>query len=135
MVAVGARVTSFTLLDQRGQPVSLDDLLTRHEGVVVYFFPKAMTGGCTQESCDFQARAAAFEKQGYPVLGISPDAPDRQAKFEAKEGLSALRLFSDVDHAVAESFDAWGEKTLYGRKYMGVFRKTFVIGKDGMVTA
>jgi peroxiredoxin Q/BCP len=135
MVEVGSRAPSFTLTDQRGNAVALDDLLGRHAGVVVFFYPKAMTSGCTQESCDFQARAAAFAKQGYAVVGVSPDAPARQAKFAEKEALADLLLLADEDHRVADAFGAWGEKTLYGRKYHGVLRKTFVVGKDGTVAA
>lgn len=135
MLEVGARAPSFTLQDPRGDAVALADLLARHAGVVVFFYPKAMTSGCTQESCDFQARAAAFAERGYAVVGLSPDAPERQAKFVEKEGLQDLLLLSDAEHRVADAFGAWGEKTLYGRRYQGVLRSTFVIGKDGTVTA
>ena len=133
MVDVGSPAPKFSLTDQRGQTVTLDGLLKRGSGVVVYFFPKAMTPGCTVESCDFEARAAAFAGQGMTVVGVSPDSPERQAKFAQKEGLESLVLLSDPDHRVAEAFGAWGKKTLYGRAFEGVLRSTYMIGKNGKV--
>lgn len=133
MVDVGSPAPKFSLLDQRGQTVTLDGLLRNGSGVVLYFFPKAMTPGCTVESCDFQARAGAFAGEGLTIVGVSPDRPERQARFAEKEGLDSIVLLSDPDHRVAEAYGAWGKKTLYGRAFEGVIRSTFVIGKDGKV--
>ncbi len=133
MVDVGSPAPKFSLTDQRGQTVTLDGLLKRGAGVALYFFPKAMTPGCTVESCDFEARAAAFAGEGVTVVGVSPDSPERQAKFAAKEGLDSLVLLSDPDHRVAAAYGAWGKKTLYGRAFEGVLRSTYLIDAEGKV--
>ncbi|MCO5171405.1 MAG: thioredoxin-dependent thiol peroxidase [Planctomycetes bacterium] len=133
MIDVGSAAPKFALTDQRGNSVRLSDLLARGAGAVLFFYPKAMTPGCTQESCDFEARAAAFAGEGVAVVGISPDAPERQARFAEKEGLGSLLLLSDPDHRVAAAYGAWGKKTLYGREFEGVLRSTFLVGKDGKV--
>lgn len=135
MLDVGSTAPKFSLTDQSGTDVSLKGLLARGAGVVVFFYPKAMTGGCTQESCDFEARAAALAGHGLTIVGISPDSPERQRKFADKEGLGSLVLLSDPDHAVAGAFGAWGSKTLYGRAYEGVLRSTFLIDKTGKVAS
>ncbi|MCW8141356.1 MAG: thioredoxin-dependent thiol peroxidase [Planctomycetota bacterium] len=133
MIDVGSPAPDFALTDQHGNTARLADLLARGAGAVLFFYPKAMTPGCTQESCDFEARAAAFAGEGVAVVGISPDSPERQAKFADKEGLGSLLLLSDPDHRVAAAYGAWGKKSLYGREFQGVLRSTFLIGKDGKV--
>lgn len=118
----------FTLLDQNRNPVSLSDFLGQH--LVVFFYPKAMTPGCTVEACDFRDNYEEFLAAGMAVVGLSPDPPEALAEFGAKENLP-FPLLSDADHEVAEAFGAWGPKKLYGRETVGLIRSTFVIGPDG----
>ena len=120
--------TDFTLPDQDGQPFSSTD----HRGrkLIVFFYPAAMTPGCTAEACDFRDNYPALQKAGYDLVGISPDAPSKNARFRQKEGLN-FPLLSDTDHMVAEQFGAWGPKMLYGKESVGLIRSTFVIGRDG----
>ena len=129
-LSVGDRVPGFTLPDQSEVPFSSEDL----GGIrtVVFFYPAAMTPGCTAEACDFRDRYDRLQAAGYRVIGISPDPPSRNAKFREKEGLP-FRLLSDRDHSVAEAFGAWGTKTMYGKESQGLIRSTFVIGPDGRV--
>ncbi|MDX5319077.1 MAG: thioredoxin-dependent thiol peroxidase [Actinomycetes bacterium] len=111
--------------------VSLATLLQEAEsGVVVYFYPAAMTSGCTTEACDFRDSLASLTGHGYAVVGISPDSPAKLAEFAGKEGLT-FPLASDPDHAVAEAYGAWGEKKLYGKVVHGIIRSTFVVAPDG----
>src|SRR5690554_3612276 len=119
---------SFTLPDQHGNPVSSDDFAGRH--LIVFFYPKAMTPGCTTEACDFRDRYERLLDAGYAVVGISPDPPEDNAKFAAEHNLK-FPLLSDTDHAVAERFGAWGMKKNYGREVEGLIRSTFVLGPDG----
>jgi peroxiredoxin Q/BCP len=121
---------SFTLADQHGAPVSSDDFAGRH--VIVFFYPKAMTPGCTAEACDFRDRYGAFHDAGYAVVGISPDPPAANAEFAERDGLRFPPL-SDPDHEVASRYGAWGTKKNYGREYEGLIRSTFVLGPDGEV--
>lgn len=118
----------FTLPDQDGQPFSSAD----HRGrkLIVFFYPAAMTPGCTAEACDFRDNYAALQQAGYDLVGISPDAPAKNARFREKENLN-FPLLSDSDHKVAEQFGAWGPKMLYGKESVGLIRSTFVIGPDG----
>ena len=118
----------FTLPDQDGQPFSSAD----HRGhrLIVFFYPAAMTPGCTTEACDFRDNYQALLDAGYDLVGISPDAPARNARFREKEGLN-FPLLSDVDHQVAERFGAWGPKQLYGKESVGLIRSTFVLGPEG----
>ena len=118
----------FTLPDQDGQPFSSAD----HRGrkLIVFFYPAAMTPGCTAEACDFRDNYAALQEAGYDLVGISPDAPAKNARFREKENLN-FPLLSDTDHKVAEQFGAWGPKMLYGKESVGLIRSTFVIGPDG----
>lgn len=118
----------FTLPDQDGQPFSSAD----HRGrkLIVFFYPAAMTPGCTAEACDFRDNYAALQQAGYDLVGISPDAPAKNARFREKENLN-FPLLSDTDHKVAEQFGAWGPKMLYGKESVGLIRSTFVIGPDG----
>lgn len=121
---------SFSLSNQDGATVSDADF----EGgkYVMFFYPRAMTSGCTTESCDFRDRYAVFRKAGYEVLGVSPDPPSRNKKFQELEDLN-FDLLSDEDHSLAESLGAWGEKTSYGKTTVGLIRSTFVIDENGMV--
>jgi thioredoxin-dependent peroxiredoxin len=126
----GDPAPGFTLPDADGHPVSLSSF--RGQRVIVYFYPAAMTPGCTKEACDFRDNLADLDHLGVAVLGISPDEPSKLAKFRDKEGLT-FPLLSDPDHAVLEAYGAYGEKVLYGKKTVGVIRSTFVIGSDGTV--
>lgn len=120
----------FTLPDQDGNPVSLSDYAGRR--LVVFFYPKAMTPGCTVEAGDFRDSHQDLLDSGLAVIGISPDPPRRLAQFRDREGLP-FPLLSDQDHAVAEAFGAWGTKKLYGREMVGLIRSTFVLGTAGEV--
>ena len=129
-LAIGDRAPAFTLVDQSGSKVKLTDLKGRK--VIVYFYPKADTPGCTTQSCELRDHRKELTKLGAEVLGISPDAPAKQAKFDTKYKLG-FPLLADVDHAVAEKYGAWGEKSMYGRKYMGIVRSAFVIDEKGKI--
>ena len=118
----------YTLLDQDRNPVSLSDFSGQR--VVVFFYPKAMTPGCTVEACDFRDSYEEFLAAGMAVVGLSPDPPEALAEFREKEGLP-FPLLSDADHKMAEAFGAWGVKKLYGRETVGLIRSTFVLGSDG----
>ena len=126
----GDPAPDFTLPDADGQPVALSSF--RGQRVIVYFYPAAMTPGCTKEACDFRDNLSDLNGQGIAVLGISPDKPAKLAKFRDKEGLT-FPLLSDPDHAVLEAYGAYGEKVLYGKRTVGVIRSTFVIGADGSI--
>ncbi len=126
----GDRAPDFTLPDQAGQSVSLSSL--RGKTVVVYFYPKADTPGCTTQACGVRDHRADYRRAGAVVLGISPDSVRRVKAFDEKYGLG-FPLLADEDHAVAEAYGVWVQKSMYGRKYMGVERTTFVIGPDGLV--
>ncbi len=127
---VGDTAPPFTLPDADGNFVSLSDFAGRP--VIVYFYPAAMTPGCTTEACDFTSARGSFDGGGYTVLGISPDNPDKLAKFRDKEGLSIL-LLSDASRAVMTAYGAYGEKKQYGKTVQGVIRSTFVVGADGRI--
>src|SRR5579859_5458909 len=129
-LAEGDPAPDFTLLDADGQPVSLSSY--RGQRVIVYFYPAAMTPGCTKEACDFRDNLAELNGQGITVLGISPDQPAKLAKFRDKEGLT-FPLLSDPDRATLEAYGAYGEKKLYGKTMVGVIRSTFVVGADGKI--
>jgi thioredoxin-dependent peroxiredoxin len=126
----GRKAPAFKLPDQDGNKVSLADLAG--ETVVLYFYPKADTPGCTTQACGIRDRAADYDAAGAIVLGVSPDSPDKLRKFADKHGLP-FTLLSDSDHKIAEKYGVWVEKSMYGRSYMGVQRATFVIGPDGKV--
>lgn len=127
---VGDQAPDFTLTDDTGNTVSLGDYRGRR--VVVYFYPAAMTPGCTTQACDFRDNLQDFADAKIQVLGISPDKPEKLAKFRAKEGLT-FPLLSDPDHQALEPYSAWGEKTLYGKKMTGVIRSTFVVDPAGAI--
>jgi thioredoxin-dependent peroxiredoxin len=126
----GDPAPDFTLPDADGRPVSLASF--RGQRVIVYFYPAALTPGCTKEACDFRDNLADLGKLGIAVLGISPDQPSKLAKFRDKEGLT-FPLLSDPDHAVLEAYGAYGEKMLYGKATVGVIRSTFVIDAEGRI--
>jgi peroxiredoxin Q/BCP len=125
----GKKAPSFKLLNQDGEAVSLAGL--KGKTVVLYFYPRADTPGCTVEACEFRDHTKEFGKDAV-ILGVSPDQPAALKKFQAKFSLP-FPLLSDPDHATAEAYGAWGEKSMYGKKYMGILRTTFVIGPDGKV--
>lgn len=126
----GRQAPDFTLPDASGRPVALAGLRGRR--VVVYFYPKASTPGCTKQACDFRDSLDRFTAEGFAVLGVSPDAPEVLAAFAGNESL-AFPLLSDPDHRVAEAYGAWGEKKNYGRTYEGLVRSTVVVDADGVV--
>ena len=120
----------FTLPDADGKPHSLSDL--RGRKVVLYFYPAAMTPGCTKQACGFRDSLADWEAAGYAVLGVSPDKPEKLAKFRDAEGLT-FPLLSDPSRSVLEAYGAYGEKQMYGKTVTGVIRSTFVVDEDGRV--
>jgi thioredoxin-dependent peroxiredoxin len=124
----GDKAPSFTLLDQDGEKVKLTDFKGRK--VLVYFYPKADTPGCTTQSCGL--RDIAGDIGDTAILGISPDPPAKQKKFDTKYSLG-FPLLADTEHTVAESFGAWGEKSMYGKKYMGIIRSAFLIDEKGKI--
>ncbi|HTX31350.1 MAG TPA: thioredoxin-dependent thiol peroxidase [Solirubrobacteraceae bacterium] len=130
MLSPGDTAPDFTLPDQHGNPVKLSDL--RGQKVVVYFYPKADTPGCTIQACGIRDHQADYDAAGAVVLGVSPDPVKNVAKFDDKFDLG-FTLLADEDHSVAESYGVWVEKSMYGRKYMGNERTTFVIGPDGVI--
>ncbi|MGA2320589.1 MAG: thioredoxin-dependent thiol peroxidase [Solirubrobacteraceae bacterium] len=127
----GDEAPDFTLADQDGNEVSLSGL--RGKTVVLYFYPKADTPGCTAQACGVRDHEADYAKVGATVLGVSPDPVGKVKKFHEKQSLN-FRLLSDEDHAVADAYGVWVEKSMYGRKYMGNERTTFVIDAAGKVT-
>ena len=124
----GDKAPDFTLTDQSGQDLELSSLQGRR--VLVYFYPKADTPGCTKQACGLNDILGDIGDTA--VLGISPDKPTKQAKFAEKYGLG-FPLLSDPDHAVAEAFDVWKEKSMYGKKYMGIERSAFLVDTDGTI--
>jgi peroxiredoxin Q/BCP len=131
-LVVGAKAPSFSAPDQSGKMVSLSDFKGRT--VVLYFYPKDDTSGCTVEACSFRDEHAAFKKKGAVVIGVSPDPAKAHIKFIDKFSLP-FTLLSDTDHKVAEAYNVWVEKSMYGRKYMGMERSTFVIDGQGKLRA
>ena len=116
--------------DDKGQPFSLASL--KGKNVVLYFYPKADTPGCTKESCEFRDHSKKFTKADTVIVGVSPDKSAAQSKFKDKFDLP-FTLLADVDHKVAEAYGTWAEKSMYGRKYMGIERTTFLIGARGKI--
>jgi peroxiredoxin Q/BCP len=129
-LAAGDQAPGFTLPDQDGKGCSLADFAGRR--LVVYFYPKDDTPGCTKEATQFTALQSAFAKAETAVVGISPDRPESHRRFRERYDLS-VRLLSDPGHETMAAYGAWGEKTLYGRTTVGVIRSTFVVGPDGKV--
>lgn len=118
----------FSLPNQDGETVTSADFAGRR--LIMFFYPAAMTPGCTKESCDFRDSYEEFAEAGYEIVGVSPDPPTKNARFKEKEGLN-FDLLSDQDKKLANSLGAWGEKKLYGKTMEGLIRSTFVIGPDG----
>src|SRR5215210_858877 len=130
MVSEGAAAPEFTLPDQHGEDVSLADL--RGQTVVLYFYPRADTPGCTKQACGVRDRAGDYERAGARVIGISPDSVKDVAKFADKYSLE-FTLLADAGHAVADAYGTWMEKSMYGKRYWGVQRATFIIDPQGTV--
>ena len=130
LLEVGRKAPSFRLNDQDGQPHSLADYAGRP--VILYFYPKDDTPGCTTESCEFQSLLPDFRKSKAVVLGVSILDEKSKARFAKKHGLT-FPLLADADHVVAEKYGVWQEKMRYGRKYMGIVRTTYLIGPDGKI--
>ena len=130
---VGNKAPSFRLRDQDGSQIALKDYLG-NKYVVLYFYPKAMTPGCTAQACGIRDSKKALDKRDVVVLGVSPDAVKRLPKFIDKESLN-FSLLSDEDHAVADKYGVWGMKKFMGREFMGLIRTTFIIGKGGRLLA
>jgi len=126
---VGNLAPAFALLNQDGETVSLKDFRDQ-KNVVLYFYPKAMTPGCTTQACGLRDASAELAKFDAVAIGISPDSPARLKKFEERDGLN-FTLLSDEDHSVADKYGAWGPKKFMGREFDGILRTTFLIGKDG----
>ena len=127
---IGSPAPAFTLPTAGGDAVSLSDYLGRK--VIVYFYPKASTPGCTTQACDFRDSLESLSAHGYSVLGVSPDSAEALEKFIRTQNLT-FPLLSDEDHTVAERYGAWGEKKNYGKTYTGLIRSTIVVNEDGMV--
>jgi peroxiredoxin Q/BCP len=127
-LAVGDKAPAFALEDQNGKTVRLSGF--KGKPVVVYFYPKADTPGCTQQSCNLRDAFPQLRKLKAAVVGISPDPVVKQKKFDDKYGLG-FPLLSDTDHKVADAWGVWGEKSLYGRKFMGIIRSAFVVDEKG----
>ena len=130
MLKEGDQAPDIQLLDDSGNPFHLADLKGRR--VVLYFYPKADTPGCTVEACEFRDDIRKFAKKGAAVVGVSPDKPAAQAKFKTKFDLP-FALLADENKAAAQAYDVWKEKNMYGKKVMGIERTTFIIGPDGKI--
>ena len=126
----GDAAPDFTLPDADGNDVTLSDL--RGRKVIVYFYPAAMTPGCTKQACDFRDSLDSLQGAGYAVLGVSPDKPEKLAKFRERDAVT-FPLLSDPSRETLEAWGAFGEKTMYGKKVMGVIRSTFVLDEQGLV--
>jgi peroxiredoxin Q/BCP len=130
-LTTGSKAPEFSLASDSGEPVNLSDL--KGKKVVLYFYPKDDTSGCTAEACEFRDNWAAVKRTGAIVLGVSPDDVTSHQKFKQKYRLP-FPLLADRDHRVAERYGAWGEKSMYGRRYFGIKRSTFVIDEAGRIT-
>lgn len=130
-VAIGDTAPDFTSIDQHGQPVKLSDY--RGRKVVIYFYPKDDTPGCTAQACSLRDNHVGLRAAGYEVLGVSIDDQKSHQKFAAKYDLP-FTLVADTDKAIVEAYGVWQEKSMYGRKYMGTVRTTFVIDENGFIT-
>ena len=130
MIEPGETAPDFTLPNQDGEPVTLSSL--RGSPVVLYFYPKADTPGCTTQACGIRDHSADYDAAGATVLGVSPDPVEAVRRFHAKQGLN-FTLLADSDHAVADLYGTWAEKSMYGKTYWGVQRATFIIDADGTV--
>ena len=131
-LTIGAKAPVFSAPDQSGKTVSLSDFAGKK--VVLYFYPKDDTPGCTVEACSFRDDHSAFKKKGAVIIGVSPDSEKSHTKFIEKF-LLPFTLLADTDHKIAEAYGVWVEKSMYGKKYMGVERSTFVIDEQGKLNA
>jgi peroxiredoxin Q/BCP len=131
MVKAGDKAPDFKLQSDKGEEVSLAQFSGKNE-VILYFYPKDNTSGCTKQACSFRDNLPHIEVKDAVVLGVSPDSVKSHQGFIQKQNLN-FTLLSDPDHTVAEAYGAWGQKSLYGKKYMGILRSTFVIGMDGKI--
>ena len=129
-ITVGTKAPAFTLTSDTGETVKLSDFAGRR--VILYFYPAAMTPGCTTQACDFRDNLSVFTEADAVVIGVSPDKPEKLAKFRERDQLPFL-LLSDPEHTVMEKYGAWGEKKLYGKRVTGVIRSTYVIDAKGRV--
>ena len=127
---VGDKAPAFTLTDQNGKKVKLADF--KGKRVLLYFYPKALTGGCTTQSCAVSEALPQLKKLKVVALGCSPDGPELQKKFDEKHQLG-FPLLCDEDHAIADKYGVWGEKSMYGKKYFGIIRSAFVIDEAGKI--
>ena len=127
----GDKAPDFTANDQNGKPVSLADF--KGKTVILYFYPKDDTPGCTAEACDFRDNYQSLIGKGFEVVGVSVDDEKSHKKFVTKHNLP-FPLIADTDHSIVEAYGVWGEKNMYGRKYMGTMRTTFIINADGVIT-
>jgi peroxiredoxin Q/BCP len=127
----GDPAPAFTALDQDGQKITLESF--RGKKVVLYFYPKDQTPGCTAEACDLRDNYARFREEGFEVIGVSADSASSHKKFIERHELP-FRLIADTEKEVLQAYGAWGEKKLYGKTYMGILRKTFIIDEDGIIT-
>ncbi|MBN2317042.1 MAG: thioredoxin-dependent thiol peroxidase [Sedimentisphaerales bacterium] len=127
---VGDKAPAFTLLNQDGENVSLSDY--KGKNLLVYFYPKADTPGCTKQGCSVRDASKELKKLGMAAVGISPDEPGKQKKFDDKYGLG-FPLLSDPDHKIAKAYGAWGKKSMYGKEYEGIIRSSFVIDGKGKI--
>ena len=131
-LTVGGKAPAFSAPDQSGKTISLSDL--KGKKVVLYFYPKDDTPGCTTQACSYRDEYAEFKKKGVVVLGVSPDDAESHSKFAQKFSLN-FPLLADVSHKIAEDYGVWVEKSMYGKTYMGVERSTFVIDEQGKLAA
>lgn len=131
LLEVGQKAPSFTLRNQDGDTISLSDFIGK-KTVVLYFYPKALTPGCTVQACSIRDSTDQFEKVGAVVIGMSPDPVELIKKFQNKYSLN-FHLLSDLGHKVASQYGVWGEKSIFGKITQGLKRITFIIGKDGIV--
>jgi len=131
MLKVGDKAPDFTLKSDKDEDVKLSDYIGKSD-IVLYFYPKDNTSGCTKEACSFRDNIEPIKAKNAIVFGVSPDSVKSHQNFIIKQNLN-FTLLSDPDHEVAEAYGAWGEKSMYGKRYMGILRTTFVIGKDGKI--
>lgn len=129
-VGIGKKVADFTSVNQNGEEIKLSDFKGRH--VVLYFYPKDMTPGCTTQACDFRDHHESFKELDAVIIGVSPDPVQRHQKFIEKHDLP-FHLLADEDHQLAEQFGVWQLKKTFGKEYYGIVRSTFVIDKDGIL--
>ncbi len=129
-IAEGIKAPAFTGKDQNGETIKLSDY--KGKKVVLYFYPEDMTPTCTDQACNLRDNFGALQKAGLTVLGVSPDLPAKHKKFEAKYNLP-FTLLADPEHKIIDKYGVWGEKQLYGRKYMGLLRTTFLIDEKGII--